>query len=242
MKRQARSERSPQKCPICGELKPAAQMVAANLVRPSIATLIREEHSSWPDDGSICLTDLHRYRLQHLQSILEDRKGELTDLDNEVVEHLRQDELIAENVLGELDEYMTRGQRLADRIAEFGGSWTFLGLFAATIVLWMLINTILLVRQPFDPYPFILLNLVLSCLAAIQAPVIMMSQNRSEAKDRARAEHDYQVNLKAEIEIRMLHDKMDHLLLHQWQRLMEVQEIQADLLDELGRKMDGLSR
>jgi len=97
----------------------------------------------------------------------------------------------------------------------------------------MVVNTVFLVFGRFDPFPFILLNLLLSSLAAIQAPVIMMSQNRQEAKDRTRAEHDYRVNLKAELEIRHLHEKIDHLLLHQWERLFEVQQIQLELLDQL---------
>ena len=105
-------------------------------------------------------------------------------------------------------------------------------------MIWIALNTFLLLKRPFDPYPFILLNLVLSCLAAIQAPVIMMSQNRQESKDRLRSQHDYRVNLKAELEIRQLHDKIDHLLSHQWERLVEIQQIQIDLLSELTHLRD----
>ena len=101
---------------------------------------------------------------------------------------------------------------------------------------WVLVNSVILLVRPFDPFPFILLNLILSCLAAVQAPVIMMSQNRQEAKDRLRSQHDYQVNLKAELEIRHLHDKIDHLLSHQWERLAQIQEVQLDLLSELTRQ------
>ncbi|MEJ2066841.1 MAG: DUF1003 domain-containing protein, partial [Deltaproteobacteria bacterium] len=93
-----------------------------------------------------------------------------------------------------------------------------------------------LILKPFDPYPFILLNLVLSCLAAIQAPIIMMSQNRQEDKDRLQSQHDYLVNLKAELEIRHLHDKVDHLINNQWQRLLEIQEIQTELMEGLALK------
>ena len=126
---------------------------------------------------------------------------------------------------------------MADRLAAFGGSWTFLGIFALVMMAWMFVNSYLLAARPFDPYPFILLNLVLSCLAAIQAPVIMMSQNRQQARDRMGAIHDYQVNLKAELEIRHLHQKMDHLLSHQWERLVEIQEIQMELISEIrGRR------
>ena len=116
------------------------------------------------------------------------------------------------------------------------GSWRFISIFMAVLFIWIFINTIVLIHKPFDPYPFILLNLILSCIAAIQAPIIMMSQNRQEAKDRLRSEHDYRVNLKAELEIRHPHEKMDHLLMTQWQRLLEIQEVQTELMEELARK------
>jgi uncharacterized membrane protein len=104
------------------------------------------------------------------------------------------------------------------------------------LVVWILLNTVVIVKQPADPYPFILLNLILSCLAAVQAPIIMMSQNRQEAKDRIRSQNDYQVNLKAELEIRHLHEKIDHLLIHQWDKLAKIQEIQLDLLSEMNKR------
>ena len=125
---------------------------------------------------------------------------------------------------------------MADKIATFGGSWTFLICFAIFLFIWIGMNSLVLVLRPYDPYPFIFLNLILSCLAAIQAPIIMMSQNRQEAKDRIRSQHDYQVNLKAELEIRHLHEKVDHLLSHQWSRLVQIQELQLELLSELGAK------
>ena len=111
-----------------------------------------------------------------------------------------------------------------------------MGFFTGFLIIWITINSVIIFGKPIDPYPFILLNLLLSCLAAIQAPIIMMSQNRQEAKDRLRSQYDYQVNLKAELEIRQLHEKMDHLLSHQWERLAQIQEIQIDLLEEIRRK------
>jgi uncharacterized membrane protein len=121
-------------------------------------------------------------------------------------------------------------------VASFGGSWTFIVVFALVLAAWISINGAALLARPFDPYPFILLNLILSCLAAIQAPIIMMSQNRMEAKDRLRSENDYQVNLKAELEIRHLNEKLDVLLKHQWQKLLEIQQIQMDFMKELMRR------
>jgi len=135
---------------------------------------------------------------------------------------------------GEMPEFrhqLTLGERLADQVARFGGSWTFVLCFAAFMLAWMFVNTS--TDQPADPYPFILLNLVLSCLAALQAPVIMMSQNRQAAKDRLDAQHDYEVNLKAEMEIMALHLKLDELREQQWAALMSVQERQLELLQRL---------
>jgi uncharacterized membrane protein len=144
-------------------------------------------------------------------------------------------EVTSRNINQEFDDSLTLGERWSDRLADFGGSWIFISLFIGMLVIWMGVNSWLLITKPFDPYPYILLNLVLSCLAAIQAPVILMSQNRQEAKDRLRAEHDYEINLKAEIEIRKLHEKMDHLLMHQWQRLMEIQQLQVNLMEEISQ-------
>jgi uncharacterized membrane protein len=143
---------------------------------------------------------------------------------------------LSKNINIEFDQQLTFGERLADKMAEYAGSWGFVIGFFGVLLVWIAINSVVLILKPFDPYPFILLNLVLSCLAAIQAPIIIMSQNRQEAKDRLRSEHDYSVNLKAELEIRNLHEKIDHLLMKQWQRLLEIQEIQMELMEELAHK------
>ncbi len=159
-------------------------------------------------------------------------------MDHDVLESIQRHETLSSNVDAEFDKDLTLGEKMADGLATFGGSWRFLIIFGALLLAWIALNSVVLLMRPFDPYPFILLNLVLSCLAAIQAPVIMMSQNRQESKDRLRSQHDYRVNLKAELEIRQLHDKIDHLLSHQWERLVEIQQIQIDLLSELGRQRD----
>src|SRR5262249_46087521 len=136
----------------------------------------------------------------------------------------------------EYEHSLTVGERWADRIAGFGGSWRFILSFGAVLVTWIALNSVALLGRPFDPYPFILPNPVLSCLAPRQAPIIIMGPNRQEAKDRLRGENDYRVNLKAELEIRHLHAKIDQLLTHQWQRLVEIQRIQMDILSEMGEK------
>jgi uncharacterized membrane protein len=225
-------------CSICGKSKARSMVMPSALVRSAVAEQIRATYPDWKREGYICLSDLNRFRMQYIQSLLESEKGELTTLDHEVLESLQRHETLSSNVDAEFDKDLTLGEKMADGLATFGGSWKFLIIFGALLLAWIALNSIMLLKRPFDPYPFILLNLVLSCLAAIQAPVIMMSQNRQESKDRLRSQHDYRVNLKAELEIRQLHDKIDHLLSHQWERLVEIQQIQIDLLSELGRQRD----
>ena len=142
-------------------------------------------------------------------------------------------EILTTDVEEVLESKLTIGQLMSDWLAKFGGSWLFIVIFGFLLALWIIVNTVALLSKPFDPYPYILLNLVLSCMAAIQAPIIMMSQNRQEAKDRARSTHDYQINLKAELEIRQIHQKLDHLLSHQLERMMKIQEVQLKFLGEM---------
>jgi uncharacterized membrane protein len=206
------------------------------VVRPAVAELIRGETGSWDDRGWICFDDLQRFQHRYIAELVESEKGELTRLEEEVVASIRDSEILAQDTETEFSAHLSLGQRLADRIASLGGSWAFIIGFGAIITLWIMTNGWFLTARPFDPYPFILLNLILSCLAAIQAPVIMMSQNRQEARDRQRAQHDYQVNLKAELEIRNLHQKFDHLVTKQWGLLLEIQEVQMELLGEIRGK------
>ena len=223
----------PAVCRLCGKSEP--QMLPAALVRPPIVEEIKKQYPDWKPDGYICHSDLNRFRYEYIQGLLESEKGELSSLDQEVLESLKRHETLASNVDDEYEKAFTLGERMADRLADFGGSWAFIAIFGAVLLGWIVLNSAVLVTRPFDPYPFIFLNLILSCLAAIQAPVIMMSQNRQEAKDRLRSQHDYQINLKAELEIRHLHEKLDHLLSHQWERLVAIQQVQLDVLSELSR-------
>ncbi len=223
-------------CAVCGKSFPPRELVPGIAVRDVIAEEILRDHPDWSQEKWICRADLNGYRSQYVHRLLESEKGELTSLEREVVESLHSHETLARDVDTEFEGEWTFGERLADKIAAFGGSWTFLVCFAVFLALWIGVNSFVVYYRPFDPYPYILLNLLLSCLAAIQAPIIMMSQNRQEAKDRLRSQHDYQVNLKAELEIRHLHEKVDHLLSHQWERLAQIQEIQLELLAEISRK------
>ncbi len=222
-------------CAVCGTMYQRSALIAGGAVRPAIAELIAADQPAFTTESFICSACNARYRSEYVRDLLREERGELSSLDEQVIAALRDQEMLAANVNTEFHERLTVGQHVADRVAMFGGSWRFIGLFGAVIGVWMLLNIGLLLARPFDPYPFILLNLVLSTLAALQAPVIMMSQNRQSSKDRLQAEHDYRVNLKAELEIRLLHTKLDQLLTHQWQRLIEIQQVQMDLMEELGR-------
>ncbi|MCR8725100.1 DUF1003 domain-containing protein [Frigidibacter sp. ROC022] len=219
-------------CHVCGRDFPRDRLRPWISVRPGVSATIEAAAPGWADGKQICLDDLGRYRRLYVEQLLEQERGELGELDRQVLDSLGSGELVSQNTQEVIDEAATFGDRMADKVASFGGSWRFIGLFVAVLVVWMGINIVGLLRAPFDPYPFILLNLLLSSLAAFQAPVIMMSQRRQETKDRLRAENDYRVNLKAELEIRQLHEKIDHQLAHQWERLAELQQIQIEMLDE----------
>jgi uncharacterized membrane protein len=223
-------------CQVCKTEKKLNEMMPASLVRGAIAERIREACPDWTPESYICIKDLNRFRNEYLTDIITQDKGEMTEIEADVVRSLQEQDLLSKNLNAEYDRQLTLGQRLADKIADFGGSWRFIGIFGAVLFSWITVNTTIFLVKPFDPYPYIFLNLVLSCLAAIQAPVIMMSQNRQEEKDRLRAEYDYKVNLKAELEIRHLHEKIDHLLKSQWQRLLEIQEIQTELMEEIAER------
>ncbi len=225
-------------CQICKKPKSPHGGMHEELIRPSLLEFIKKRMPDWDGNGFICLDDLGEFRKDYVKEVLQDEIGELSTLDQEVVESLQQHEILSSDISKQFETKLTFGERLSDRIASFGGSWRFISLFGGVLFAWIILNGILLLNHGFDPYPFILLNLILSCLAAIQAPIIMMSQNRSEARDRLRAENDYKVNLKAELEIRHLHEKIDHLLRRQYNRLFEIQQIQIELLEEIGRKRE----
>lgn len=179
------------------------------------------------------------HKLEEIASkLLGQPYADLSEQAQKVARHLAGRTLIARNVAQDFDVPTSFGQRAADAVATFGGSWTFVGLFAAVMLVWVGLNAVLLSSRgsTFDPYPYILLNLFLSMLAAIQAPIILMSQNRQSEKDRASAEHDYEVNLKAELEIMLLHEKLDGLREKQWQELLAIQTQQLQLLGDLTEK------
>lgn len=213
------------------------EAVKSEDLREGIFNLIKNEHPEFEKDCHISLDELNHYRRLYLTSLIAQENGELADIDRDVINAIKNNSILSENIQDEIEAELTLGQRLADKIATFGGSWTFIIIFFSFIFTWMIVNIWLLTIKSFDPFPFILLNLILSCLAAIQAPIIMMSQNRQEQKDRQRGEHDYKINLKAELEIKLLSDKIDHLLIYQNRKLLEIQEVQTDYLEDLMKEL-----
>jgi len=222
-------------CQICKKPKSPNNGMIADLIRPSLLEFAKKKVPDLDSKAFICFEDLGNFRKDYVKEVLEDEIGELSALDNEVIQSLEQHEILSADISKQFEKKLTFGERLSDHIAEFGGSWKFLITFGAVLVGWIALNALVLFNRGFDPFPFILLNLILSCLAAVQAPIIMMTQNRAEARDRLRAENDYKVNLKAELEIRHLHEKIDHLLRRQYNRLFEIQQIQIELLQEISR-------
>jgi len=211
--------------------------ITPKYLREGIYNFIKAEYPEFGKDCSISLDELNHLRRLYLTSLVSQEKGELDVIDRDVMDAIKNNAVLSENIEDDIESKLTLGMRLADKIASFGGSWTFIIAFFSFILVWMAINIWILATRSFDPFPFILLNLILSCLAAIQAPIIMMSQNRKEQKDRIRGEHDYKINLKAELEIKLLSEKIDHIIVHQNKKLLEIQEIQTDYLEDLVKKL-----
>lgn len=214
---------------------PVSERISARTIRGVILQLIRKENPDFDENCNLSISELNDYREKYLFNMMQEQLGELSNMDQTVLASLNEKKLLSDQLEDEINTD-TFGQRVADKVATFGGSWTFIISFMTFLLLWIALNAFLLLNKGFDPYPFILLNLILSCLAALQAPVIMMSQNRQEEKDRERAKKDYMINLKSEVEIRLLHDKIDHLILHQQQELLEMQKMQLDTMKDLLQK------
>jgi len=215
-----------------------AERISGHIVQPNILGLIQSENPCFTIDSHLSISELNQYREKYLRALLERERLAISELEGTVLTSITNETTLADKLEFEDDTDNSFGQKLADKVAAFGGSWSFILLFVGFLLLWIIINVFVLVTMPFDPYPFIFLNLILSFIAALQAPVIMMSQNRQEEKDRSRAKKDYMINLKAELEIRMLHEKIDHLILHQQQDLLEIQNIQVDMLTDVLNKFE----
>lgn len=217
---------------VSGKEFPYQQRVKGQSIREEIIDFIKKSHPDFSIEKNISLSELSSFREDYVTAMLVNESGELSDLESKVIASLKNDTLLSDK-LDDAINNVSFGQKVADKVASFGGSWTFILTFLGLLVVWILVNVLFFVNKGFDPYPFILLNLILSCIAALQAPVIMMSQNRTEERDRERAKKDYMINLKSELEIRILHEKVDHLIMHQEQSMIEIQRIQLDMMKEI---------
>jgi uncharacterized membrane protein len=222
---------------ISGKEFPEHEKVSAASLRKPLLQMIKAEHPNFDESCWLAVSELNMYREKYISDFLSKELGELDEMEQKVVKSLKDNSLVADNPDDD-DDKLTLGQKVADKVASFGGSWTFILSFLSFLLGWIGINVFLLANKGFDPYPFILLNLILSCVAALQAPVIMMSQNRQGEKDREKAQNDYMVNLKSELEIRMLHEKIDHIILHQEQALLEIQRVQIDMMNDILARME----
>ncbi|KIA95708.1 MULTISPECIES: DUF1003 domain-containing protein [unclassified Flavobacterium] len=211
---------------------PESEKVSGKSIQSPIFALIVAAYPLFTREGYISIHELNVFREKYISNYLSEEIGVLSNLEKNVIGSLTDEKLLVSAVEDDMGP-RSFGQKIADKVADFGGSWTFIILFVVFIMLWISINIYILTNKGFDPYPFILLNLILSCVAALQAPVIMMSQNRQEEKDRDRAKKDYMINLKSELEIRMMHEKLDHLILHQQQELIEIQKVQIEMINDI---------
>jgi len=217
---------------------PVSEKIAAKTVRHSILNLIQKENPQFSHDSFLSRSELDVYREKSISEYLIKETGELSELEKTVLNSVTGNTTLTDKIDGEDSKELTIGQKIADKVASFGGSWTFIISFLVFIIIWISINVFWFLNKGYDPYPFILLNLILSCIAALQAPVIMMSQNRQEEKDRARARKDYMINLKSELEIRTLHEKIDHFIMDQQQELLEIQKVQLDIMNDILKKIE----
>jgi len=212
---------------------PVSEKISAKTVRHSILNLIQKENPQFSHDSILSRSELDVYREKSISEYLIKETGELSELEKTVLSSVTGNTTLTDKIDSDDQQELTFGQKIADKVASFGGSWTFIISFLVFIIIWISINVFWFLNRGYDPYPFILLNLILSCIAALQAPVIMMSQNRQEEKDRARAKKDYMINLKSELEIRTLHEKIDHFIMDQQQELLEIQKVQLDIMNDI---------
>ncbi|CRH89640.1 Predicted membrane protein [Chlamydia trachomatis] len=204
--------------------------------------MILKEHDNWTEETTISQEDLTNYQVKYLRSIIESANKKNEYVRETVYDVSRNSQYETVDVQEEWEQKATLGQRIADEVARFGGSWTFIVSFVVLMAVWMSINVLHPWRIQFDAYPFILLNLALSTIAALQAPLIMMSQNRASDYDRFQAKNDYRVNKRSEEGVRLLHKKIDHLVQQDQTDLLEIQKLQTEMLASLSLQMEALQK
>lgn len=223
---------------ISGKTFPLSEKISSKGIRDSILKYIQDAHPSFGEHSYLANSELNIFREKYITDYLTRELGELSALEHKVIDSFQNHTILTDNLEDDDKTSLSFGQKIADKVASFGGSWTFIISFCLFLAVWILVNVYWFHNQGFDPYPYILLNLILSCIAALQAPVIMMSQNRQEEKDRARSKNDYMINLKSELEIRMLHEKIDHLIMHQQEELLEIQKVQIDMMHDILQRVN----
>ncbi len=223
---------------ISGKSFPLTERISSKAIRGSILKYIQDANPTFNEQSYLANTELNIFREKYITDYLTQELGQLTTLEHKVIDSFQNHSILTDNIEDDDKTVLSFGQRIADKVATFGGSWTFILSFCSFLIIWILVNVYWFHNQGFDPYPYILLNLILSCIAALQAPVIMMSQNRQEEKDRIRAKNDYMINLKSELEIRMLHEKIDHLIMHQQEELLEIQKVQIDMMEDILQRIN----
>jgi len=221
------------KCMVSGESYDEGQGLFLKDLRPSLRKYIQQTEQDGDDSAFISFNALNSLLRDYINKLSEEDTKEQQSLKSKIGERFEEEDALQPINYDPSDKPMTLAERLADNIAAFGGSWTFILIFLSVLLVWMAVNVYIFRNKGFDPYPFILLNLALSCIAALQAPVIMMSQNRQAESDRERAEYDFKVNLKAETEVRLLHKKLDHLLAHQHRNMAELFQLQLDIMQQM---------
>ncbi len=219
-----------------------SQKVVSQSISDNFLKFIQINNPDFNENSCLSISELSALRVQFISSKLKGQLGELSSMEKMVIDTLSNGDEISNIALSQDSIPLSRGQRMADHVASFGGSWTFIISFGFFLFVWILLNTAFLLNKGYDPYPFILLNLILSCIAALQAPIIMMSQNRQEEKDRERSKLDYMINLKSELEIRTLHEKLDHLIIHQQRDLFEIQEIQIEMMKDITLSINSMNK
>lgn len=222
---------------LSGKKFPVSERISGNVIREELLKIVQQQNPDFGTEDHLSVTELDACKLKYISDHLMKEVGDLGDMEQTVLDSIGQKNSITAR-LDDEEPQSTAGQRIADKVAAFGGSWKFIIIFSGIIVLWIGVNAFIFNNKSFDPYPFILLNLILSCLAALQAPVIMMSQNRQEEKDRQRAKNDYMINLKSELEIRMLHEKLDHLIIRQQEDIIELQKTQLEQMNAMVRHLE----
>lgn len=225
---------------LSGRRFPVDEKIEGRMVLRSVMEMIRHDFPHFTPAHFLSLNELNTYRERYIACVLDQEGTTLSAIEQKVIETMDDPET-ADNLRANVRDCQAdrRLDRFADRVAAFGGSWTFIVIFLVFLLGWIVLNTLWFIhKKVVDPYPFVLLNLILSYLAGLQAPLIMMSQNRHSDRDRRRAKEDYLINLKSEMEVRTLHEKLDHLIVNQQKNLIEAQKFQIDLLADLRRQVD----